>query len=117
MSLNNSFSAPTSRIQTHRHEGITSDKPAKIYKIPRGALVKIYPTSPGTASVYSTNTPSLVSDLDNTVSAIENSTNASWDEWGAGPVTTKTVQQTYVPVEVIALVVTDGTWVIEVTAQ
>ena len=114
---NNTFSQPTSRIQTHRREGVTTDAPEKVHKVPRGATVKIYPTTPGLATVYSTNTPSLVSNLDDTNIKIESSTNASWDEWGAGQVSEKTIQQTNVPIEVVALVVTSGVWVIEVTAQ
>ncbi len=117
MSSNNVFSAPTSRIQTHRRENATTDKPEKVHKVPRGATVKIYPVSPGLATVYSTNTPSLISDLDDTNIKIENSTNASWDEWGAGEVSAKTIQQTNIPIEAVALVVTSGVWVLEVTAQ
>lgn len=79
--------------------------------------MKAYPITPGEAKVYSTNTPAQISELDDDNYKIEVSENASWDIWDAGTVSEKTIQQTHVPVETIAIVVISGEWVLEVTAQ
>ena len=105
----------TRKVTTQRVEGITSSAPAKIHKVPEGSAVKIYPTSAGTATVYSTQSPRSVSDADDTNAEITGSTNTDWSVWEAGAVTTSTLQKTNVPVETIALTVTSGTWVLEVT--
>lgn len=111
-SFSNTQSSP---VATRRISGVISTSPAKIDKIPRGSVIKIYPTSAGAATVYSTSTPQKISTDDDTNAAIIASTAASWDVWGAGDVTVKTVQQANVPLETVALVVTSGTWVMEVT--
>lgn len=103
-------------VETIRETGVTSSAPVKIHKVPRGSAIKAYPTSAGTATVYSTQTPRSVSDADNTNTEIENDTNANWDAWGAGAVTVATVQEAMIPLETVAIVVTSGTWVLEVSA-
>jgi hypothetical protein len=107
---------PGSTVQSKTLINITSAAPGKIHKVPQGSAVKIYPTSAGTAAVYSTNTQQQISDLDTDNAAILASTNASWDVWEAGTVSEKTVQATVVPVETVALLVSSGTWVLEISA-
>lgn len=104
-------------IITARASGITSaTNVQRFHNVPAGAAIKIYPTSAGTAAVFSTFTQRAVSDLDGAAGIIA-STNASWDKWEAGDVTAKTVSQVNVPLATVALVVTSGTWVIEVIAK
>lgn len=107
------------RVHTMRAEGITSTTDAAfILKVPRGSTIKAIPTAAGTATVYSTQTPFSIgqADADNSHSEVTNSTNRSWDAWGAGAVTATTIQQANGPLEGIALTVASGTWTIEVTA-
>lgn len=106
----------SSPVSTIRVAGVTSAAPGKVHKIPKGAAVKIWPTSAGSATVYSTNTPRAVSDPDDTNAEIESDTAVDWDEWSAGSVTASTLQATQVPVETIAIVVDSGTWNLEVSA-
>lgn len=113
----NTFGNPITQIRTIRVEGITSSAPGKVHKVPRGSVVKIYPTSAGEATLYSTNTHQDISAGDNTNAEITGSGVADWDICGAGSVTDKVVQQVNVPVETVALVVASGVWVMEVTAQ
>lgn len=103
------------RVTTYSLKGITSAAPGRMHKVPKNATVKVYPTAAGTATVYSTNTEREVSRLDEDNAGIVGSVNADWDEWDAGAVTAKKVQTVLTPVETVALVVTSGTWTIEVS--
>ena len=113
---NNQFHNPSSYILTFRAEGVTSAALAKVHKVPRGSTIKIYPTvEPAEAAVYSSNSPSSITDAYETIADVEPDDSTVWDIWGAGAVTAKTVQQANVPLEVVVLAVTEGTWVLEVT--
>ena len=107
------------QVQTMRLEGITRTTDAGIINhLARGTGIRIFPTAAGTATVFSTQTPSLrLNDPDNTHSEITSSTNRNWDAWGAGAVTAITTQQVNVPLEATALTVASGTWTIEVTSE
>ena len=113
---------PRSELRTPVHNviaaGVTSSEPAALYKIPAGSSIKIYPTSAGTAAVYSTssNPDQVALDVASGNAAILAGTNANWDIWGAGAVTAKTIQSTQLPITACALVVTSGTWTMEVVA-
>lgn len=102
-------------VETIRITDITSSAPVKVHQVPEGAGIKIYPTSAGTASIYSTTAPRSISDGDNTNSEITTAGAADWDAWGAGDVTSSTTQKATVPVQTVACVVTSGTWVMEVS--
>jgi hypothetical protein len=106
----------SSPVTTIRQTGVTSSAPGKVHKVPRGSAIKIWPTSEGTATVYSTNTPRTISDPDDTNTEIINDTAVDWDEWSAGAVTSSTSLVAQAPVETVAIVVTSGTWVLEVSA-
>ena len=105
----------TKLVASHRISGVDNTEIAKIYKIPRGAIIKAYPTSAGSAIVYHTNTIKEVADLDDDATKVQNRTNGSWDAWGAGNVAVKTTQQINGPLEAVALLVSSGVWVIEVS--
>jgi len=113
---------PRSELRTPLHNiivtGITSAEPTAAYMIPVGSTIKIYPTSAGTASVYSSssNQDQAALDVASGNAAILAGTNANWDIWGAGAVTAKTIQSTQLPITACALVVTSGTWTMEVVA-
>ena len=99
-----------------RLTGITSAAPGAFYNIPLYAQIKIIPTAAGTATLYSTGSQRALVDADVTAgnAAIVANTNAQWDIWGAGAVTVRTTQQAQMPLSSIALVVTSGTWTLEV---
>ena len=77
------------------------------------ASIKAYPTSAGTATVYSSCSPyqDCLTDIAN-----NNFTTgvASWDAWGAGAVTAKTVQYAQGALSCVTIVPASGTWVLEV---
>lgn len=105
-----------SLVSTLVIKGVTSAEPAKILFVPKGALVKVYPTAAGSASVYHSNSLKQDIDLDNSNADIQGSLNdAVWDIWGAGTVTAKTSQQVNIPLMALAMTVLSGTWTIEVT--
>ena len=109
----------TAGYNTKRRANVTSAVVAVLYNVPKGAMVKIFPTSAGTATVYSSGSPTelINADLaDPLGAAIIASTNANWDQWGAGNVTAKTVQEAQLPLAAVALLVTSGTWVLEISA-
>lgn len=106
----------SSPVATIRVTGVTSSAPGKVHKVPRGSAIKIWPTGAGTATVYSTQTPRTISDPDDTNAEIINDTAVDWDEWSAGAVADSTLLVTQVPVETVAIVVTSGTWNLEVSA-
>lgn len=90
-----------------------------VTNVPAGSLIKIFPETSGTANVYSTQRPieKANSDADINVaqSLISGSINRSWDAWGAGSVTALTIQQAQGPLEGVCIVVTTGTWSLEVS--
>lgn len=105
-----------SLVSTQVLKGVTSAEPAKFFKVPKGATIKLYPTSAGTAAVYHSNSLKTDTDEDLTNADIQGSLNSAvWDLWGAGTVSAKTSQQVNTPLEVVALTVNSGTWTIEVT--
>lgn len=104
-------------VATKRFVDVDSTVPTKLLSLPAGTVIKIYPTTPGSAAVYHTNSPEDVTELDETNFDVANSVNADWEIWGAGNVIEKTYQQVNVPLEAIALVVSSGTWIIEVTVD
>ena len=109
----------TAGYNSKRVSGITSTAATAVYHVAQGAMVKIFPSSAGTATVYSTGSPDTLAALDIATadgSDIVASTNASWDEWAAGAVTAKTIQQASMPQTALAVVVTSGTWVMEICA-
>lgn len=78
-----------------------------------GAAIKAYPTSAGTATVYTSNSP--ISDCLADIAANNFASGlASWDAWGAGAVAAKTTQATAVPVTCVTIVPASGTWTLEV---
>lgn len=97
--------------------GITSAVPAAVNSVVRGGGIKIYPTSAGTASVYisMSNYNLTGADIAAGNSAITNNTNAKWILWQAGAVSSETAQQVYIPLTTVAVVVTSGTWTLEIT--
>lgn len=105
-----------SLVTTLRVEGVTSSAPGKLHQVPAGATVKIFPTSAGTATVYSTHADRELSDLDTTTANVTGSTNADWLAWEAGAVTVSTSQQALGPVRTVAVAVASGTWTLEVSA-
>jgi hypothetical protein len=104
-------------VKVQTVSGITSSAPKAIINIPAGGQVRLYPTSAGTATVYSTGSTLKNAQLDVATSnaAVTGSTNAKWSIWGAGSVVADTVQSALVPQTAIAVVVTSGTWTLEVT--
>lgn len=89
-----------------------------VCNVPAGSLVKAFPTSAGTATVYTTQRPIDKigdSDVDAAQSVISGSTNRQWDAWGSGAVTASTVNQANGPLEGVSIVVASGTWSIEVS--
>lgn len=95
--------------------GITST--ASTFKaclgVREGAAIKAYPTSAGTATVYSSCSP--ISDCLTDIAANNFSSGlASWDAWSAGAVAVKTVQAATVPLSCVTIVPASGTWVLEV---
>ncbi len=78
-----------------------------------GAAIKAYPTSAGTATVYSSCSPyqdCLVDIAANNFS----SGLASWDAWSPGAVSAKTLQVALSPLSCVTIVPASGTWVLEV---
>jgi hypothetical protein len=93
---------------------ITAAAPGVLYRVPQGSEVKIYPTSPGTASVYSSGSPKTLIETDTTNAMITGSTHASWDQWQAGVVAVETFQQAIMPQMAVACVVVSGVWTMEI---
>jgi len=106
-------------VQTQVLEGITSTTDAGfINTVARGSAIRIFPTVAGTATVYSTQRPTLkLNEPDNTHAEVTGSTNRQWEAWGAGAVTALTTQQSNIPLEAAALTVASGTWSIEITSE
>ncbi|MGD9842987.1 MAG: hypothetical protein AB7U99_08800 [Steroidobacteraceae bacterium] len=104
-------------VLTKSVTGVTSSAPKTISNIPIGAGIKIFPTSAGTATVYSSLSDSALVAADELAgnAAIVAGTNAKWDNWAAGAVTAATVLVATMPCSAVALVVTSGTWTMEVT--
>lgn len=104
-------------IYTIRRAGVTSSAPVPVFNIDTGAMIRIYPTSAGSATVYSSGSPQTLIQADVTAgnAAITGNTNARWSAWGAGSVSADTVQYAQSPQKAVALVVTSGTWVMEVS--
>lgn len=96
------------------YAGITSSAIKTVYDIPVGSAIRIYPTSAGTATVYSSGSPRNAVALDDTSAKITGSTNAQWSQWSAGAVTSSTTQAATVSQTAVAIIVTSGTWTIEV---
>ena len=96
--------------------GITSAAPGVLYGISVNASIRLYPTVAGVAAVYSSGSPvaNIALDVLAGNAAILANTNARWSSWGAGAVSVDTVQQALSPQSAIAVVVTSGTWVVEV---
>lgn len=96
--------------------GVTSSAPAVLYNLAAGAMVRLYPTSAGTATFYSTgsNPASAATDVAAGNSAITSSATAKWTQWTAGAVTADTTQTAILPQSAGAVVVTSGTWTLEV---
>lgn len=96
--------------------GGTSADVNSIVGISAGAMIRAYPTSAGTASVYSSGSLlTLVNaDIAAGAAAITGNTNARWSLWGAGAVTADTTQQALLPQTAVAIIVTSGTWTLEV---
>lgn len=106
----------TDYVNSRRLSGITSSAPAVLYGIQVGSAVRLYPTSAGSATIYSSSSPSdkVALDIAAGNAAITGSTNAKWTAWGAGTVTADTTQQGQMSQTAVAVVVTSGTWIIEV---
>jgi len=78
-----------------------------------GAAIKAYPTSAGTATVYSSCSP--YKDCLDDIAANNFTTGlASWDAWGAGAVVAKTTQTATTPLSCVTIVPASGTWTLEV---
>lgn len=107
----------SSAINARRFINITNSAPVAVYDIDKDAMIRIYPTSAGTATVYSSGSPQryVAADIAAGNAAVAASTNASWTEWAAGAITSVTVLQATMPQTAIAVVVTSGTWTVEVT--
>lgn len=104
-------------VKVQRKNGVTSSAPVVIYNVTPGSSIRIFPTSAGTANVYSSGSPQnlIAADITAGNSAVTGNTNARWSAWGAGAVTADTQLSAIVPQMAVALVVTSGTWSIEVT--
>lgn len=104
-------------VKVQTISGITSSAPKGIINIPAGASIRLYPTSAGSASVYSTGSTLKNAQLDVATSnaAVTGSTNAKWSLWGAGAVAADTNQTAVIPQTMVAVVVSSGTWTLEVT--
>lgn len=106
----------TNYVSGRRYTGITSSAPLVVYDIPLGTMIRIWPTSAGTANVYSTGSPANLAALDTTNANITSNTNARWTAWSAGAVVAETVQSAQMNQTAIAVVVTSGTWSVEVSS-
>lgn len=100
-------------INVIQHKGSTSSLVKYVVGIKGGASIKAYPTSAGTATVYSSFSP--IKDCETDIAAGNFSTGvASWDAWDAGAVSVSTSMVASMPVSCIALVPASGTWTLEV---
>lgn len=106
----------TTYVSGRRYSGVTSSAPLVIYDIPIGSMIRIWPTSAGSATVYSTGSPANIAAADTTNANVTGSTNARWTAWTAGAVVAETVQGAQMNQTAIAVVVTSGTWSVEVSA-
>ena len=106
-----------SLVGSLRIEDITNANPAKLHNLPLNSSIKYYPSAAGNATLYKSNTNRILSDLDDDATKITNSTNGRWDAAAAGSVSAVTTETLAGPLQSIALVPTDGTWVLEVTVQ
>ncbi len=106
----------SSAINARRFINITSSAPVAVYDIDKDAMIRIYPTSAGTATVYSSGSPQryVAADITAGNAAVTGSTNAKWTAWSAGAVTADTTLTATMPQIAVAIVVTSGTWNIEV---
>lgn len=104
----------TNYVDTITYSGITSSAPKTVYEIPVGSAIRIFPTSAGTATVYSSGSPKNLVEKDDTEAKITGNTNAQWSQWAAGAVTSSTIQAASVSQTAVVLIVTSGTWTIEV---
>lgn len=104
----------TNYVDTIVYAGVTSAAPKTVFDIPVGSAIRIYPTSAGTATVYSSGSTRKQVEADDTSAKITGNTNAQWSQWGAGAVTATTVQAATISQTAVSLVVTSGTWTIEV---
>lgn len=103
-------------VDTYRIAGITSSDVAKVHKVPRGAAIKYYPTSAGTATAYSTHNSRDDSDSDDTAAELAGTGNtADWLASDSGPVTESTVDVAKNPIQTVALAPASGTWTLEVS--
>jgi len=107
--------AITNFIDAQRQSNLTNASPTIIYDLPVGTSVRLWFTGAGTATVYTTGSPRDQVAKDTTNGNITGSTNARWTQWGAGSVTVETVQVINQSQTALAVVVTSGTWSIEVT--
>lgn len=94
--------------------GLTSSSYNKAcFGVIQGAAIKVYPTSAGTATVYSSCSP--IADCMTDIAAGNFTTGvASWDAWGAGAVSAKTTQTATVPLTTVVCVPASGTWTMEI---
>jgi len=99
-------------VESIRIEDVQAGNPAKVHKVPKGSSIKA--VGSGSATVYTTTSPRSLSDQDTTDSDIENSTNATWDAWATGAAAGNSQETTDHPVETVALVVSSGTWTLEI---
>lgn len=96
--------------------GVTSAAIKSIQNIQQGAMIRAFPTSAGTASVYSSGSPAALcaADIAAGAAAITGNTNARWSLWAPGAVTADTVQQALMPQSFVVIIAASGTWTLEV---
>jgi len=83
------------------------------FGITGGAAVKIYPTSAGSANVYSSTSP--MADCQADIVANNFLTGkAVWDQWGPGLVTAKTNTTALIPSTCAVCIPSTGIWTMEV---
>ena len=102
------------KINVIQHKRATSTSLKYVPGVREGAAIKAYPTSAGTATVYSSNSP--IKDCETDIASGDFTTGvASWDAWGAGAVSAKTSQVATMPLSCVAIVPASGTWTLEVS--
>lgn len=106
----------TKGLYQGERSGVETGTPGAVFNVAMGAMVRIYPTSAGTATVYSTgsNENYAATDVAAGDSAVTSSATAKWTQWSAGAVTDDTTLQAVMPQSCVAVVVTSGTWTLEV---